>query len=76
MADEGNDTLHQVQNYRKLVLLYEAVQQEINALIHAAGGATEKMSAADRARYRELARRRDELQNDMRYLEQQLLDDQ
>jgi hypothetical protein len=40
------------------------------------GGVPEKMSPAALQRYRDLARRRDELQNDMRVMEQQLqLDD-
>ena len=76
MAQDDRDALHQVQNYRKLVLLYEAVQEEINALITAAGGSTEKMPEADRTKYRKLADRRDDLQNEIRYLEQQLLNDE
>ncbi len=76
MAEDDRDALHQVQNYRKIVLLYEAVQEEINALITASGGNTEKMPDMDRTKYRELADRRDELQNEIRYLEQQLLSDE
>lgn len=76
MAQDDRDALHQVQNYRKIVLLYEAVQEEINALITASGGTTEKMPETDRTKYRELADRRDELQNEIRYLEQLLLSDE
>jgi hypothetical protein len=76
MADDERSVLHQVQAYRKLVLLYEALDQEIDDLIMAYGGVPEKMSPAALQRYRDLARRRDELQNDMRVMEQQLqLDD-
>ncbi len=76
MAQDENSTLHQVQNYRKLVLIYEALQKEINALIMGSGGNSEHMSVEDRTRYRELANRRDEVQNEIRYLEQRLLSDE
>jgi hypothetical protein len=72
MADEGRSVIHQVQAYRKLVLLYEALDQEIDELIMSYGGVPEKMSPADLQRYRDLARRRDEVQNEMRVMEQQL----
>ncbi len=69
------DMLHKVQAYRKVVLLYEGLHAEINKLIMAHGGGTENMSSDDLKRYRELAHKRDELMNEMRYLEQQLLDE-
>ena len=76
MAEDGRGALHQVQRYRKMVLLYEALDEEIDQLIMANGGGTEHMSETDLARYRELARKRDEVLNEMRILEQELrLDD-
>jgi len=77
MAGNEQDALSQVQAYRKLVLLYEALDTEIDALIMAHGGTSEQMTDADRARYRDLAQKRDEIQNEMRLLEQALnLDDE
>lgn len=77
MAGNEQDALNQVQAYRKLVLLYEALDSEIDALIMAHGGSSEQMTDADRLRYRDLAQKRDEIQNEMRLLEQELnLDDE
>jgi hypothetical protein len=72
MAEENRDALYKVQQYRKLVLIYEALDEEIDQLIMANGGFSEKMSPETMARYRDLAKRRDEVQNDMRTLEQEL----
>jgi hypothetical protein len=72
-SENSRDELNRVQEYRKLVLLYEALDEEIDKLIMAHGGSTEKMSDTDLERYRYLARRRDELLNDMRNMEQELL---
>ncbi len=77
MAEYNRDAIHKVQQYRKLVLVYEALDEEIDQLIMANGGHTDKMSPDAIARYRDLARRRDEVQNDMRALEQELqIDDE
>lgn len=70
-----NDILQQVQYYRKVVLMYEALDEEIDSLIMAHGGMSEKMPSEDLRRYRELARQRDELLNEMRTIEQKLLAD-
>ncbi len=75
MTDNQKSDLDKVQMYRTIVLQYEAVDAEIDALIMAYGGGSEKMTDEGRARYRELANRRDELLNEMRLLEKQLLDD-
>jgi uncharacterized heparinase superfamily protein len=70
-------TLHSVQAYRKLVLLYEALDAEIDKLIMAHGGHSEDMPPEDLQRYRDLAHKRDDLQNQMREMEQSLaLDDE
>lgn len=77
MAEYNRDAIHKVQQYRKLVLVYEALDEEIDQLIMANGGHTDKMSPDVIARYRDLARRRDDVQNDMRALEQELqIDDE
>ena len=72
--NENDDTLSRVDHYRKIVLQYEALNKEINDLIMANNGGTKDMSKQDIERYRELAYQRDETLNEMRWLEQQLLD--
>ncbi len=69
------DDLDQVQAYQKIVLEYEALDEQIDALLAQHHGGTEKMSPEALAQYRDLARRRDEVYNLMKALEQQLLDD-
>lgn len=75
MGDNDSELVQQVQHYRKVVLLYEALDKQIDELIMAHGGASENMLPEDHDRYREMARERDELLNEMRRLEQELLDD-
>ncbi|MFW5772207.1 MAG: hypothetical protein ACOCZH_02705 [Phototrophicaceae bacterium] len=70
-----DDLLNKVQDYRRMVLAYEELNHQINELLDANAGSTDKMSPEDRARYRQLARQRDEVQHEMRWLEQQLMDD-
>ncbi len=66
-----------VQRYQALVTRYEALDEEIDALLMSHGGHTEDMPFLDLARYRKLARERDELESEIRELEQQLnLDDE
>lgn len=71
-----NDDLTSVQTYRNLVLQYEAMHAGINALFQTHPGGTETMTERELAQYRDMARQRDELLNEMRLLEQQLLDDE
>ena len=68
------DELNQVQAYQKIVLEYEALDEEIDALLAEQGGGTENMSPKTLVQYRDLARRRDVIYNEMKALEQQLLD--
>ncbi len=75
MGENDSDLLQQVQYYRKVVLMYEALDEEIDTLIMAHGGTSDQMPWEDLRRYRDLARQRDELLNEMRTLEQQLLTD-
>lgn len=66
------DDLSQVQQYRAVVLRYEALDEQIDALIMRYGGSSEKMPPADFALYRQLAAERDEIFSQMRELEQEL----
>lgn len=65
----------QVQEYQRLVLEYEALDEEIDMLLERHQGATEKMSSEDLRQYREMARRRDDVYNQMKALEQQIFQD-
>lgn len=74
---DGTNDLNQIQEYQKLVLQYEAVDEEIDALLARHNGSTEKMSDSDYEHYRELANHRDYIYNQMKTLERQiLLDDE
>ncbi len=72
MSEEANNNLELVQQYNKLVLEYEALDEQIDNLIMANGGGTERMSEANVKQYREWAQHRTEILNEMRILEQQL----
>jgi len=66
-----------VQQYQKLVLEYEALDEEIDGLLARNNGATENMSDEDYERYREMANHRDYVYNQMKALERQIaLDDE
>lgn len=69
---QKSEQLKLVQRYRELVGDYETLDKRIDDLIMRHDGGTESMSEADFEAYRELARRRTEVQNEMRVLEQQL----
>jgi len=79
MAKDNSDKqpvdIHLVQRYRQLVLEYEALDEQIDALLVQHNGATEKMSDEDFENYRELAHRRDYVYNQMKALEQLVLGD-
>ncbi len=75
MADNGRDMRREVAAYQKLVLEYEALDEEIDTLIMEYGGASEKMTPEALRKYRRLARRRDEIFSEMRVMEQDLLSD-
>ena len=72
MPDEKGDSLALVQKYQALVLEYEALDKEIDALIMAHGGSSEKMPPEDLEHYRDLARKRDDVQGEMHELEMEL----
>lgn len=72
MPEAESGQLALVQRYQKLVEAYEALDNQIDELVSASRGRADQMSAADLSTYRELARKRSELLNDMRLLEQRL----
>lgn len=79
MADnpQPGDDLNQVKEYQKLVLEYEALDEQIDGLLAQHHGATEHMSDADYERYRQLARQRDDIYNRMKAIEREIsLDDE
>lgn len=77
MSEDNQNPLELVQQYQKLVEIYEALDEKIDNLIMANKGGTEHMSADDLKQYREWADQRSEVLNDMRMLEHQLnMDDE
>jgi cell division protein FtsB len=69
------EDLNSLQDYRNLVLQYEDANAQINALFQVHQGGTETMTDDELAHYRKLQHRRDELFNEMKVLEQELLDE-
>ncbi|MDX2160091.1 MAG: hypothetical protein SF162_02080 [bacterium] len=68
-----SDPLQDVQRYRALVLEYEALDEQIDQFIIQRGGKQEhEMTTDDLTAYREMARRRDDLLNEIRQLETEL----
>lgn len=72
MSASDKEQMELVAHYRQLVEAYEALDSKIDELIMANGGKSEDMSAADRRLYRQWARQRNEMLNEMRLLERQL----
>ncbi|MBI1280292.1 MAG: hypothetical protein GC179_19355 [Anaerolineaceae bacterium] len=72
MSEEKREPLVLVQQYQELVLAYEALDKEIDSLIMAHGGNSEKMPPEDFDRYRHLARKRDDIKGEMHELEMEL----
>lgn len=71
-----DDTRGKVEYYRQRVLDYERLNDEIQRLIEAHSGSSENMSPEDVQHYRDLAKQRDELMSELRWLEKQLLDEE
>lgn len=69
------DDKDKVEQYRQLVLEYEKLDEEIDALLTRNKGGTEDMSKDDYQQYKELATRRDEVYNEVKALESTLLND-
>ncbi|MDE2635498.1 MAG: hypothetical protein OXI30_03960 [Chloroflexota bacterium] len=72
MPEPESGQLALVQRYQELVEAYEALDSQIDELVSDCRDRAEQMSDADLKSYRKLARKRSELLNDMRLLEQQL----
>jgi hypothetical protein len=75
MTEPQRDMQAMMQQYREIVQSYEALDHQIDALLMQYGGASENMPFGELAKYRKLAQQRDGLYNEMRALEQILLDD-
>ncbi|HYO87398.1 MAG TPA: hypothetical protein VER79_02060 [Candidatus Limnocylindrales bacterium] len=71
-AEPGHDFAQLVARYQALVVRYEALDTEIDDLLMAHGGHTEDLPTIDLRRYRALARERDDVESELRTLEQQL----
>ncbi|MBK8134383.1 MAG: FAD-binding oxidoreductase [Chloroflexi bacterium] len=74
MTEMPDDLRADLNRYQELVRDYEALDQRIDDLLASYGGNVDQMSGQDKQHYRELFRQRDELLNDMRFLEQTLID--
>lgn len=72
-SSPGSGDLDRIKTYQKLVLDYEALDEEIDNLLAAHRGSTERMSDDDYEHYRELAHRRDEIHNRIKALEREIL---
>lgn len=72
MSDPNDDMKAKVEAVRRLRIAYEAVDEEIDALLDAHGGEKTKLPEPEHDTYRQLARQRDELLNEIQILEQQL----
>jgi hypothetical protein len=73
---DNNSVLEQINAYRAVVLEYEGLNDEIHQLIEAHDGSTEKMTQADVERYRTLARRRNEVLHERRWMERELFSEE
>jgi hypothetical protein len=62
--------------YQVLVAAYEAIDERIDVFLASQGTSLDKMGDADKHRYREMCRERDDLHNEMRALEQMLFGDE
>jgi len=70
-----NTPQERIQEYQQIVRTYEELDHEIDALIMKYKGASKNMPDDVLVEYREMARRRSELRNEMRILEQDLFND-
>lgn len=69
------DEVERVQVYQQLVLEYEALDEQIDALIAQHHGSTEFMPDEAYQRYRELAIHRDYIYNQVKRLEREIFPD-
>jgi hypothetical protein len=71
-ADHERTPLEQLQAYQTAVAAYESIDQAIDTFLNVNGGSVEHLSADKLTQYRELSRKREDLQNEIRILGQQL----
>lgn len=71
----SDNMLQQVTRYNELVQEYHALDEKIDTLIDAHQGHSENMSDESRETYRQLARERDDVFNQMRTMEQTLFNE-
>jgi uncharacterized protein involved in exopolysaccharide biosynthesis len=77
MAEGGeDDTRRRMARYREVVLRYEQLGAQIDSVLGQQRQEGAQIGEAERAQYRVLARQRDELADELRVLEQQLLGDE
>lgn len=74
-SEVSHDDGERIKVYQQLVAEYEALDQEIDALIMKYDGASKNMPQDVLASYREMARRRSDLRNEMRIMEETLFDE-
>ncbi|MEM9952519.1 MAG: hypothetical protein AAF846_13005 [Chloroflexota bacterium] len=65
-----NNMLEQVTRYNDLVQQYHDLDEQIDTLLEVHHGHSENMTDSIRQTYRNLARQRDDIQNQMREMEQ------
>lgn len=70
-----SEPTEKVERYRRLVLEYEQLDEQIDALLTANDGGTEAMSDEDYRHYRELRDHRDEIHSQIKQLESELFDE-
>jgi len=68
----SDDMRQQITQYDQLVQKYHALDEQIDNLLHAHQGHSENLSDSSRQKYRQLARERDDIFNQMRTMEQEL----
>lgn len=68
----SDNMLEQVTQYNELVHQYHALDEDIDTLLEQYQGHSENMTDESRATYRQMARQRDDILNQMREMEQTL----
>ncbi|QPC81499.1 hypothetical protein G4Y79_17635 [Phototrophicus methaneseepsis] len=70
-----DNSREQVLRLRALHIVYSGLADEIATLLHANNGGTKDMSEEDYAKYRGLARKRDDIADEIRLLEYTLFEE-
>ncbi len=73
--NENSDSLQQAAQYQQLVEQYEALNDRIQTMLDNVGGDTRKFAPEEFQQYRQIARQRDEIFNEVRVLQQQWMDE-